>query len=386
MKVSQTRVDANGWCRLCLCDKVSSRPIFAKGAAFERLRSIILDCCPITLFDDDHLPKSICHRCENKLDIAYQFRQLCRESERVLRARYESSFRERSDVLRVSGVRTTEADKRTKVSKDPRNRCPRSPRTDRAKPSPGYQEIVRHNGEDEDVDEAGTGKRKEPTVSRSEEKGEERESVRQRLESETRTSKHGRSGEPEDEDQGSRSRSDPVTEPVTNQTSFSTGDASGTNGTSATEKKFLCDACSKTFASKSGLRFHSKTHIGAKPHACRHCGKRFAIPSYAKRHERIHTAEKQFICHVCSASFASSNGLRYHLRAHTGEANYRCETCGKSFCRYKYLKEHRFTHTGEKPFVCKSCGVAYASSGSLFVHEKKCGRKTSVHQPDESPA
>ena len=141
---------------------------------------------------------------------------------------------------------------------------------------------------------------------------------------------------------------------------------------SKTGKRYLCDVCSKTFASKSGLRFHLKLHIGAKPHLCRHCGKGFAIPSYAKRHERIHRSEKLFVCQFCSALFASANGLKYHLMSHTGEANYRCETCGKAFIRGKYLKEHIFTHTGEKPFVCKTCGVAYGNSGSLFAHEKRC--------------
>lgn len=145
-----------------------------------------------------------------------------------------------------------------------------------------------------------------------------------------------------------------------------------------TGKRYLCDVCSKTFASKSGLRFHLKSHIGAKPHLCRYCGKGFAIPSYAKRHERTHTGEKRFVCQFCSAAFASSNGLKYHLRSHTGEANYRCETCGKAFIRCKYLKEHIFTHTGEKPFVCKTCGLAYGNSGSLFVHEKKCKTRVCV--------
>ncbi|XP_033331968.2 uncharacterized protein LOC117223669 isoform X1 [Megalopta genalis] len=360
MKVSQTHVGeagngTNSCCRLCLREKVYSRPLFAEGTATERLRSRILDCCPITLFDDDRLPSSICDLCENKLDIVYQFRQLCRESERVLRARFVSSFRERSDTIRVGGAQTC-VDKRTKISEARPVSC----------------EIVRDNSEV--IEETGTGKRAEPLGFQSEEE-EEAESVRHQLESESGTpiAKQRKNKELEEEDHSSQSRT------TTEAAKTSSCAGSGERG----EKKYLCDLCSKTFASKSGLRFHLKSHVGEKPHPCRHCGKRFAIPSYAKRHERIHTAEKQFVCHVCSAAFASSNGLRYHLRSHTGEANYRCETCDKSFGRYKYLKEHVFTHTGEKPFACKSCGAAYANSGSLFVHEKKCRNKSGVDRPGE---
>ncbi|XP_078042523.1 uncharacterized protein LOC144472931 [Augochlora pura] len=360
MKVSLTRVDeddnyTNGCCRLCLREKVYSRPIFAEGAATARLRSRILDCCPITLLDDDRLPSSICELCENNLDIAYQFRQLCRESERVLRARFESSFRERSRTLQVDGAQTC-LDERTKISV--------------AKPVAVSCEIVCDNSEN--VDETGIGKRAESLGFQSEEE-EETESVRQQLESRTPTIKQRGNKEQEKENHSSQSK---TTTKAAKTTSCAESEKRG-------EKKYLCDLCSKTFASKSGLRFHLKSHIGEKPHSCQHCGKRFAIPSYAKRHERIHTAEKQFVCHVCSAAFASSNGLRYHLRSHTGEANYRCETCGKSFGRYKYLKEHVFTHTGEKPFACKTCGAAYASSGSLFVHEKKCRNKSGIGQDGE---
>lgn len=143
----------------------------------------------------------------------------------------------------------------------------------------------------------------------------------------------------------------------------------------ATQVRYLCDICSKTFASKSGLRFHLKSHNAVKSYPCRYCGKRFVIPSYTKRHEKIHAGDKRFVCQFCSATFASSNGLKYHLRLHSGEANYHCEICGKSFYRHKYLKEHVFTHTGEKPYVCKACGASYASSGSLFVHKKRCKNK-----------
>ncbi|XP_015436155.1 PREDICTED: zinc finger protein 782-like [Dufourea novaeangliae] len=388
MKLSQTRINNNetsDMCRLCLCTDVKSRSIFREGPTSEHVRSRILDCCPISLFEDVHLPNSICRRCEDKLDVTYEFRQLCRESERVLRARYEFNYFNNTchvtplnrDVVRGRDVRTGE-----------RGRISTSDSIDEEK-----------LGNDHENETASHGK--DPTRSSSDERRIERTNGGSREESAAKyigacivgnvqvihdkcedrdeeTVKPIESLEVPSEVDREFDRSVTRTFSVLEQrenvnlgkTTRSIDDEQG--------KPYLCDVCSKTFASKSGLRFHLKSHVGTKPYSCRYCSKRFTIPSYVKRHERIHGGDKPFICHVCSAAFASSNGLRYHLRSHTGEANYRCEICGKTFCRHKYLKEHIFTHTGEKPFVCRICGTGYGSSGSLFVHEKKCKYKSNV--------
>ena len=400
-------------CRLCLRTVASSTPIFTEGEMFERLRACIQDCCPVTLFEHDQLPKMICDDCKKKVAATYEFRERCRESEHKLRSLYDSSYWRAVGAARIPcqitvqdrSVQTDDRtyDQPTGVSIDSTKEISRiNDKKD--------EEVSRENvatecwlemrqvegkgkieecrlTESKGVRLNGTGDADQFEVEIAEDKSEGKQEKRKRRREnyveecrlpdwKTKAAYVDRrsqsvatklvghvSSEPV------RSQSEEVADRGENR--CSTDQPSNTTDSEA-GKRYLCDVCSKTFASKSGLRFHLKTHDGAKPHLCRYCGKGFAIPSYAKRHEGIHTGEKRFVCQFCSAAFASANGLRFHLRLHTGEANYRCETCGKAFIRGKYLKEHIFTHTGEKPFVCKTCGLAYGNSGSLFVHEKKC--------------
>ncbi|KAF3421708.1 hypothetical protein E2986_12364 [Frieseomelitta varia] len=281
------------------------------------------------LLENDDLPKTICRECERKIAVTFEFRELCRKTERILKLHYD---------LR----RTNESNWR--ITSD----C--------------------NVGKDSKAEEDGSA------YKRTDEKNEQAfEGEQQDWNGVWRNSKmvgSEQAAEENDEDDATGKDSGGVDGSSSNVQSH--GDAVA----SVAETRYLCDVCSKTFASKSGLRFHMKSHgSAAKAHPCRYCGKGFAIPSYARRHERIHAGDKRFVCHFCSATFASSNGLKYHLRLHSGEANYHCETCGKSFYRRKYLNEHVFTHTGERPYVCKACGASYASSGSLFVHQKRCKNK-----------
>ncbi|XP_054012630.1 zinc finger protein 709-like [Hylaeus anthracinus] len=391
MKLSQAFVETDtintSSCRLCLRSEVCLTSIFTEGEASKCLRSRILDCCPVTLFEDNRLPQAICSVCKDQVAVTYQFREQCRKSERWLRSLYGSNCwsdePRRIDtpnckIVRDCGVQT---DERTGASihsekeiDDNRN----ASRGETIVERPSRVSLIEKKERKEETLLATTRSTKR-TVEGSgivEEKRSRKDAtVAHRSQQNTQEStmiEHVYSEElqfPED------TRISNSTHKDKDGNESSENRAKPTDG--ETGKPYLCDVCSKTFASKSGLRFHFKTHGGAKPHLCRHCGKGFAIPSYAKRHERTHVGDKRFVCHFCSAAFASSNGLKYHLMSHTGEPSYRCETCSKAFYRYKYLKEHIFTHTGEKPFVCKTCGFAYGNSGSLFVHEKKCKARLS---------
>ncbi|CAD1478008.1 unnamed protein product [Heterotrigona itama] len=298
----------NGTCRLCL--RVGDRlvPIFAEEETSKQLLSRIRDCCPITLLENDDLPKTICRECEGKIAVTFEFRELCRKTERILKLQY--------DLRRAS-------ESNWRIASD--------------------GNVEKQN-------------------SKAEEDGSAYENLEIVVGSEVYAAERNDKGDAIGKKDGG--------------VDGGSGNVQSYDDTSVAGRRYLCDVCSKTFASKSGLRFHMKSHgSAAKAHPCRYCGKGFAIPSYARRHERIHLGDKRFVCHFCSATFASSNGLKYHLRLHSGQANYHCETCGKSFYRRKYLNEHVFTHTGERPYVCKACGASYASSASLFVHEKRCKNK-----------
>ena len=421
MRLSQLNVEngitSSDSCRLCLRTVLSSTPIFTEGETFERLRACIRDCCPITLFKDDQLPKMICDDCKKQVATTYEFRERCRETEHKLRSLYDSSYSCAVGLVRVPYQitvqdRSVQTDDQTYyqltgVSIDSMKEISRiNEKKD--------EEVSRENIETEcwlemrQVEGKGKGKIEESQLTESrgvrlsgtgdgdqfkvgivKDKSEGKEEKRKRrikiyVEEYRLPDRKTKAAHVDRRSQSVATKlvghvsSEPVhcqseEVAVANRGEDRCYTDQPLNTTdSKIRKRYLCDVCSKTFASKSGLRFHLKLHIGAKPHLCRHCGKGFAIPSYAKRHERIHRSEKLFVCQFCSALFASANGLKYHLRSHTGEANYRCETCGKAFIRGKYLKEHIFTHTGEKPFVCKTCGVAYGNSGSLFAHEKRC--------------
>lgn len=326
-------------CRLCLrAEQHDMTPLFSDDINDDECRLLrlqIADLCSIVISrDDDGLPKAICSRCKGKLRDAHEFVNLCKGSNEKLRERHneDKSLRESEAAISVNGEKRKVARERKGKRTAGSSRSAGESRGTRARVSSGlYDPTLLQNGSN--VEAANLVESDEPT---------------------------------DGSDLNFQAQETPSKERVY----LVSGNCDVSLDNS--KKQYLCDVCSRTFASMSGLRFHLKSHYGTKPYVCQFCDKSFIIPSYKKRHEKTHTGDKLLVCHICSTAFASSNGLKYHLRTHTGEADHHCGTCGKSFARYKYLKEHTFTHTGEKPYVCKLCGTAYGNSGSLFVHEKKC--------------
>lgn len=139
-----------------------------------------------------------------------------------------------------------------------------------------------------------------------------------------------------------------------------------------TQKRFLCEVCSKCFAQSGSLVAHMRTHTGVKPYVCNVCSRAFTKSTYLQLHMRTHSGEKPYICQYCSRAFARANTLARHITMHTGEAKYHCQICTKSFRRLTSLNEHTYTHTGQRPYACKLCTKRYNNAGSLYAHTKKC--------------
>ncbi|XP_061525798.1 zinc finger protein 771-like [Phycodurus eques] len=135
-------------------------------------------------------------------------------------------------------------------------------------------------------------------------------------------------------------------------------------------KRWKCSQCGKTFAYKSSLKQHTRTHTGEKAFACSDCGKRFSYKGDLTRHTRTHTGEKPFVCSVCGQRFSENGKLTVHARRHTGEKPFACSVCSQKFSAKGKLTIHTRTHTGDKPFSCSDCGQRFTQKGTLKIHTR----------------
>ncbi|GJQ70373.1 hypothetical protein Trydic_g22804 [Trypoxylus dichotomus] len=136
------------------------------------------------------------------------------------------------------------------------------------------------------------------------------------------------------------------------------------------EKPFLCSVCGKGFRQSGALQYHIRSHTGSRPYECNVCTKKFSSPGVLKIHMRRHTNERPYVCDICGMAFRQSTDMRTHRRTHTGEKPALCTICGKRFASSSQLGVHIRTHTGEKPFLCSSCTKSFATRDMLIKHER----------------
>ena len=147
------------------------------------------------------------------------------------------------------------------------------------------------------------------------------------------------------------------------------------------EFPFQCNQCEKKFHSSSRLINHKRTHVKykelIKTKQCKFCSKKFETKRDVANHERVHTGEKTFCCTTCNRSYASKSALREHEKTH-GERDIVCPVCEKTFYKTFVLKEHMKIHTQEMPFMCQFCAKRYRYGSNFRAHERMCAKSHSV--------
>ena len=136
------------------------------------------------------------------------------------------------------------------------------------------------------------------------------------------------------------------------------------------KKPIRCDVCEKTFALKSSLTNHQKTHALQDIFNCKICDKVCLSKISLLNHERMHKPKDKYVCETCSKPFYDKHQLTKHQIVHSSSRPFECKTCRTGFKDKHGLSRHMITHASEKSFKCETCDKDFKRKGNLIHHQK----------------
>nr|XP_053635907.1 zinc finger X-linked protein ZXDA-like [Cherax quadricarinatus]XP_053635908.1 zinc finger X-linked protein ZXDA-like [Cherax quadricarinatus]XP_053635909.1 zinc finger X-linked protein ZXDA-like [Cherax quadricarinatus]XP_053635910.1 zinc finger X-linked protein ZXDA-like [Cherax quadricarinatus]XP_053635911.1 zinc finger X-linked protein ZXDA-like [Cherax quadricarinatus] len=129
--------------------------------------------------------------------------------------------------------------------------------------------------------------------------------------------------------------------------------------------------CDKVFSTIGLMRSHYRYHLKQR-FTCDECGQSFSTESYMYKHRLTHSGIRPHVCVDCGKTYLSVSHLNKHRRAaHSSNRPFQCSFCGKCYKTKDQLTFHESSHKGEKPFHCDICGYATAYRNTLYTHKKK---------------
>ncbi|KAF5271308.1 hypothetical protein FQA39_LY08106 [Lamprigera yunnana] len=107
---------------------------------------------------------------------------------------------------------------------------------------------------------------------------------------------------------------------------------------------FKCKHCGKLYTRLYHLQRHELLHSSKKVLLCKICNKTLTRYEHLKRHLITHVREKPFTCEKCGKGLSRSEHLMNHVLRCKGDRVHICDICNKGFNRQDSLLMHKKIH------------------------------------------
>lgn len=105
------------------------------------------------------------------------------------------------------------------------------------------------------------------------------------------------------------------------------------------KSRLRCEYCEYTTPNFLNLFRHRLTHTRKKLHKCETCARVFVTKDNWRTHIATHSDERPFTCEICQASFKTKKSLGVHRKCHQAP-EYECPVCHRGFLTNQLMRSH----------------------------------------------